>query len=153
MNWLRNRLIGRYGRMDQLNIFLSIIFIVLALVRFVITIVMSVSLGGFGFTLSPVLRLIFALMFGLQMAAAAIVILRIFSRNIEARTKENYRFTTRLGDIRNKSDYRKKKKEANMEGKKLFKCPVCRKVVRVPKGRGKIEITCPNCKSKFIRKT
>ena len=28
-------------------------------------------------------------------------------------------------------------------------CPDCGQRVRVPRGKGKIRITCPNCKSKF----
>lgn len=35
----------------------------------------------------------------------------------------------------------------------FFSCPTCQTVVRVPKGRGKIEITCPKCNTSFIKKT
>ncbi|MDO5602016.1 MAG: hypothetical protein Q4G07_04530 [Oscillospiraceae bacterium] len=34
-----------------------------------------------------------------------------------------------------------------------FKCPSCRQKLRVPKGRGKIEITCPACKTVFFKTT
>ncbi len=36
---------------------------------------------------------------------------------------------------------------------KYFNCPNCNQKVRVPKGKGKIEITCPKCRTSFIRKT
>ena len=36
---------------------------------------------------------------------------------------------------------------------RYYKCPKCRQKIRVPKGKGKISITCPKCKEKFIRKT
>ncbi len=36
---------------------------------------------------------------------------------------------------------------------KYFNCPNCNQKVRVPKGKGKIEITCPKCRTTFIRKT
>ncbi len=36
---------------------------------------------------------------------------------------------------------------------KYFNCPNCNQKVRVPKGKGKIEITCPKCHTSFIRKT
>ena len=36
---------------------------------------------------------------------------------------------------------------------KFFKCPACRQKIRVPKGKGKIEITCPRCGDRFIKKT
>lgn len=39
------------------------------------------------------------------------------------------------------------------KGLPLFKCPMCKQEVRVPRGHGKIEITCPKCREKFIRRT
>ena len=36
---------------------------------------------------------------------------------------------------------------------KFFKCPACRQKIRVPRGKGKIEITCPRCGDRFIKKT
>lgn len=35
----------------------------------------------------------------------------------------------------------------------FFKCKNCGAVLRVPKGRGEIIVTCPKCKSKIDRKT
>ena len=36
---------------------------------------------------------------------------------------------------------------------RYFECPRCHQTVRVPKGKGKISISCPKCKEKFIKKT
>lgn len=36
---------------------------------------------------------------------------------------------------------------------KYFKCKECKTVLRVPKNRGKIEITCPKCRAKTVKKT
>ena len=36
---------------------------------------------------------------------------------------------------------------------RYFNCPKCRQRVRVPRGKGKIAITCPRCRERFIRKT
>ena len=36
---------------------------------------------------------------------------------------------------------------------RYYDCPKCRQVVRVPRGKGKIAITCPRCKEKFVRKS
>lgn len=36
---------------------------------------------------------------------------------------------------------------------KFFRCPECSQQVRVPKGKGKIEITCPKCKGRFVKKS
>ena len=34
-----------------------------------------------------------------------------------------------------------------------FSCPSCRTLVRVPKGKGNIRITCPKCGETFVRKS
>lgn len=36
---------------------------------------------------------------------------------------------------------------------RYYDCPRCRQQIRVPRGKGKISITCPKCQEKFIRKT
>ncbi len=67
-------------------------------------------------------------------------IFRCFSRNTYKRYEENrryLRFVERLKDRQHK----------------YFDCPRCRQPVRVPRGKGKISITCPKCKEKFIRKS
>ena len=46
-----------------------------------------------------------------------------------------------------------KKRWAQRGTYRFFKCPQCRQTVRVPKGRGKICITCPKCKTEFIKKS
>ena len=83
------------------------------------------------------LNLIFwALSYGLMIWA----IFRTLSRNTYKRYQENRKFLqifTRLKDRQNR----------------YFDCPKCRQLVRVPRGKGKISITCPRCKEKFIRKT
>lgn len=36
---------------------------------------------------------------------------------------------------------------------RYYDCPRCRQQVRVPRGKGKISISCPKCKEKFVKKT
>lgn len=38
----------------------------------------------------------------------------------------------------------------NVSGYALFSCPNCKKRLRVPAGKGRIQLTCPICKTKFI---
>ena len=69
-----------------------------------------------------------------------LAIFRMFSRNTYKRYQENrkfLRFVERLKDREHR----------------YFDCPRCRQPVRVPRGKGKIAITCPKCKEKFIKKT
>ena len=65
---------------------------------------------------------------------------RSFSRNTYKRYQENRRFLNFLERLKDR-DHR------------YFACPKCKQQVRVPKGKGKIAITCPKCREKFIKKT
>ena len=65
---------------------------------------------------------------------------RSFSRNTYKRYRENRRFLSLLERVKDR-DHR------------YFDCPKCRQQVRVPKGQGKIAITCPKCREKFVKKT
>lgn len=67
-------------------------------------------------------------------------IFRMYSRNIEGRRRENaafLRFFTRLKDRENC----------------YFTCPRCKQAVRVPRGKGRINIRCPKCGEQFVKKT
>lgn len=87
---------------------------------------------------------------GTIMYALSVLILvysyfRFFSKNLTARTKENYKYY----EIINKIKGIFKKDPYNL----YFKCPGCKKKVRVPRNKGKIEITCRNCNTMFTRYT
>ena len=77
---------------------------------------------------------------------------RMYSRNIAKRRLENEKYL--------KLTYKPRRffRGLVMEWKdrksyKYYSCPKCRQRVRVPKGRGNIEILCPKCGNKYIRKT
>ena len=97
---------------------------------------LAMSLLG-AFIHNPVTNLLLTLAYyGLMFWA----LFRIFSRNTSARYEENrkfLRFFDRLKDWKHC----------------YFNCPKCRQLVRVPRGKGKIAITCPKCREKFIKKT
>ncbi len=67
-------------------------------------------------------------------------IFRTFSRNTYKRYQENRRFLMMLTRIKDRQH-------------RYFDCPRCRQSVRVPRGKGKIMITCPKCGEKFQKKT
>ena len=68
------------------------------------------------------------------------VLFRCLSRNTYRRYRENRRYLMLLEQLRDKEH-------------RYYSCPRCRQPVRVPRGKGKIAITCPKCKEKFIRET
>ena len=67
-------------------------------------------------------------------------IFRTFSRNTYKRYRENQRFLMFFQRLRDRKH-------------RYSNCPRCRQQVRVPRGKGRISITCPKCKEKFIKKT
>ena len=77
---------------------------------------------------------------GLSYGLMLLAIFRMLSRNTYKRYQENRKylqFVERLKDRQHR----------------YYSCPRCRQPVRVPRGKGKIAITCPRCKEKFIKKT
>ena len=85
---------------------------------------------------APVNLLLVVLSYGLMIWA----IFRTLSRNTYRRYQENRRFLQIVGRVKDRNN-------------RYFDCPKCRQMVRVPRGKGKISITCPRCHEKFIRKT
>jgi hypothetical protein len=65
---------------------------------------------------------------------------RCFSRNTYKRYQENRRFLLLLDRLKDREH-------------RYFDCPRCRQPVRVPRGKGKIVITCPKCQEKFTKKS
>lgn len=129
-------MMGRYGQ-DQLNRLLSITGLIILVVSVVIV------------------RFIPLLSSVLWIAAVALIVIcywRMFSRNIAARSAENQKYLT----FRYKfavEKQRRAERAAQSKDYKFFKCPKCGVLNRIPKGKGKIEITCPRCGEKFIRKS
>lgn len=95
-------------------------------------------------------------------------ILRSFSTNIGKRRHENQVFLDLFrSETKEEKERRKREAEEKREREKLrkerrkeeekthafFRCPQCGKELRVPKGKGKIKIRCPNCSHEFIRKS
>ncbi len=122
---------GRYGN-DQLNIFLLVFSLLFNIIMnifvgrgTIITIVTLVPLAFFWF--------------------------RFFSRKVYRRRLENNKFLSLWYKIR--APFKRTKRKFEDKSHKYYKCPKCKQVVRVPSGKGKIEITCPKCKTKFTKRT
>ena len=82
----------------------------------------------------------------------ALAMIRIFSKNIAKRREENYKFMHITGDLREEiKAWRNRRSQASSY--RFFKCPDCKSKLRVLRGKGKIQITCPRCGLRFIRKS
>ena len=120
---------GRYG-MDHYGKFLLIVSLILVIVGMFVSNLLSFA--GIG--------------------VIVYVYFRMFSKNVQARAKENYayfRFRNKFTGFFTGA----KQRAAERKTYRFYKCPKCRKKLRVPKGKGKIMITCPSCHEKFQKKT
>lgn len=75
---------------------------------------------------------------------------RVFSKNHNKRYQENMRFL----QIKNKLLARFQREKSHMQQRKthhIYTCPTCKQKIRIPKGKGRICITCPKCKTEFTR--
>lgn len=130
MNWLNKFLMGRNGG-DLLSAALLIL-------SFFLTIISKMSN-------LPILLY-------LSYIPLAISVYRMFSKDIEKRRLENYKFSILISPIY--SWFKKKEKRIkDSRTHKYFKCPSCKTSMRVPKGKGKLMVTCPNCGEKFQKKS
>ena len=120
---------------DQLNRALNFATLVL--------LVLSLFIGRSGFG---------SLIWLLALAGLIWGTFRTFSRNILKRQRENdaylgltrktrERFRGARDRFRQRKDYR------------FFRCPSCRTWLRVPRGKGKLNITCRQCGERFTRST
>ncbi len=130
MNWLRKFMIGRYG-VDQLSILLLGISIVLSIIS--------------RYTSSKLISILFFLI-------GFLAYYRIFSKDITRRLYENNELLKIWNPIKSKFKQIIKRIK-DVRKYKRFKCPNCKQALRVPRGKGKIAITCPKCKTGIIKKS
>lgn len=121
---------GRYGN-DELNNALYIAFIVL----WVITLI----------TKKPIF-------YWIGLVALGYSLYRSFSRDHLKRSNERLWFLKKLEQIKKlPKQWKQRWKQRNTH--KFYRCKQCGVTIRVPKGKGQIEITCPKCGHKFIERT
>ena len=97
---------------------------------------LAASLLSVFFRSTPLNLVFFLLSYGMMFWA----IFRSLSRNTYKRYQENRKFLQVFGRLKDRQH-------------RYFDCPKCRQMVRVPRGKGKISITCPRCKENFVKKT
>ncbi len=130
-NWLNRFMMGRYGN-DQLNRFLfglTMVFVVLQfLTRNRVTYYLALLCLILGY-------------------------LRMLSRNHQARYAENMKYLSirdsLLGVFRRKPG----RSAADRKNFHIYRCPRCKQKIRIPRGKGKVRISCPKCGNTFIKKS
>lgn len=103
---------------------------------------------------------------------------RVMSRNIPKRQQENFKFLQMKAKFlgrgnkntsgqrswkqrkmqkkqakQQQADYSQYQQEADVENYNYYRCRNCGQIVRVPKGKGTVKITCPECKNTFTDRT
>ena len=77
---------------------------------------------------------------------------RMFSRNISKRSSENSAYLQKTEKIRS-SFAKMKRRIVQSKDYHIYKCPSCGQKIRVPRGKGKICITCPKCRKEFEKRS
>ena len=132
---LQRMMYGRYGQ-DQLGMFCFAAYVVIWIV--------SMFFRG---TVSALVLNTLDLFF------VAAYFFRFFSRNIYKRQRENQKFLSLWNRVKNFFKFYRLRFQERNGVKKLYRCPKCRQIIRVPKGRGKIAISCPKCRFEFVKRT
>lgn len=129
MNWLRRVMYGRYGS-DQLSLFLIGVYLVLYLLSVLLRISVLALLGD---------------------VVLLLTLYRCLSRRIDKRRAENAKFLELFSPmvrwVRLRRTIHRDKDHC------YFKCPNCGQRLRVPRGKGKITVTCRNCGVSFEEKS
>lgn len=124
---------GRRG-MDEFSRFLLIAVLVVAVVS-----------GFLPYGLRSILSVV-------ELAGLAYYFLRVFSRDIYKRQRENAWYLQKrslfLGWVRSLKERWQQRKDY-----RFFRCPSCRALLRVPRKKGKLLLTCRKCGNRFERKT
>ena len=125
---------GRYG-IDQLSKFLLITGLAVVLLS-----------AFFGETSVSMLLYVFG------WGVVIYCYFRIFSRNVQKRYAENQAYLMKTYKIRN---WFQNQKNIWQQRKvyHIYTCPSCKQKIRIPKGKGKIEVRCPKCGTTFIKKS
>lgn len=90
--------------------------------------------------------------FSLALIFLVVCYFRMFSRNFDRREAENRWYLEKEWAMRDWLSFSKDRFDQRKEYA-FFTCPGCKQIVRVPKNKGKIRITCRRCGYSFDKKT
>lgn len=123
-------MMGRYG-VDDFSKFLLYVVLALCILTF--------------FTKSSILNF-------LVLVGICYTYFRIFSKNHSKRWHENLVYIRKRDQV--KHFFRRQKNLAEQRKiYRIYSCPNCQQKIRIPKGHGKVQVTCPKCRMEFIRRS
>lgn len=122
-------MMGRYG-VDQFSKFLTVFTIVLMVL---------------GLFIHPIL-------YYLGIVGMIYMYFRVFSKNRVKRSAENQWYLRKSYAVTNWF-HKEKRMWKLRKTHKIFKCPTCSQKIKVPRGKGKIEIRCTKCGTKFVKRS
>ena len=127
---LRRFMTGRYGvdQLSRLQLVLTLVLLVLSMI-----------------TKLPIF-------YGLAIILLIYMYYRMFSKNTTKMYAQNQKYLNMRYQIVVKWN-NAKKHFAQRKEYRFYRCPKCHQKVRVPRGKGKICITCPKCRNEFIKKS
>ena len=134
LGWFQRMMIGRNG-MDALNRFLSVVLLVIVAVEMLLRGKAAASVLGF-----------------LALLLIIIIYFRMFSRDIYRRSRENGTYLRLRYPIWSAFDGWRERYRQRRDYR-FFRCPSCRAWLRVPRGKGKINIVCSKCGTAFRRRS
>ncbi len=127
---------GRYGVLDAFGKFLLISGLVLV---FLVSILFRDNVFGL-------------ILYFLGWVCLIYSYIRMLSRNVRKCYDENVKFLNKTAKIRGFFG-RQKNLMAQRKDYHIYTCPGCKQKIRIPRGKGKIEIRCPKCGTTFIKKS
>lgn len=133
---IRSFMIGRYG-VDRLFRGLMVLYLIAVIITNIV----------YRFS-KPAYYVLSLISFALMLFA----LLRVFSKNIEARRRENEKYIRFFGNIKNKFAQKKNMYEQR-KTHKFVKCKGCKRILRLPKNKGKLNVVCPHCSNHFVVNT
>ncbi|MBS6723008.1 MAG: hypothetical protein KH268_08460 [Clostridiales bacterium] len=131
LKWKLANFLQRRNGNDDLSRITFLVSVILYLVSIVLDILSLESIGS--------------ILYVIGFAGIIYSLFRIFSGNVPARQRENDKYLHFIS--------LQKKRFAMRKEYRIFACKGCGQHIRVPKKKGKVEVTCPVCGRKAIHRT
>ncbi len=92
------------------------------------------------------------LLYLLALILLGVCYFRMFSRNYVRRSEENQKYLKMTEGIRTRF-FKVKNRILQSRDYHIYKCPSCGQKIRIPRGKGRICVTCPKCRHEFEKKS